>query len=109
MTDPRTEVPDAARLWALWTGLLLAPAAWLTSLEVGYVLVRPDCTAGAAVRQHAVHAGFLLIALGGLLVAWRARQAERDFLSTLGVATSALFVLVLVAQWIPTFLLHPCQ
>lgn len=109
MTDPRTDVPHAARLRALWTGLLLAPAAWLTSLEVGYVLVRPDCAGGTLLRQHTVHAGFLLIALGGWLVAWRARQAERDFLSTLGVLVSALFVLVLVAQWIPTFLIHPCQ
>ena len=109
MTDTRTDIPQAGRLRALWTGLLLAPAAWLTSLEVGYVLVRPDCAGGTALRQHAVHAGFLLVALAGLLVAWRARRAERDFLSTLGVAVSGLFVLVLVAQWIPTFLIHPCQ
>ena len=109
MTDPSTEIPEAARLRMLWTGLLLAPAAWLTSLQLGYMLVRPDCVAGTLLRQHVVHAGFLVIALGGLLVAWRARQAERDFLSTLGVLVSALFVLVLVAQWIPTFLLHPCQ
>jgi hypothetical protein len=109
MTDTRTHIPQAARLREVWTGLLLAPAAWLTSLEVGYVLVRPDCAAGNALRQHAVHAGFLVVALAGLLVAWRARRAERDFLSTLGVAVSAFFVLVLVAQWIPAFLIHPCQ
>jgi hypothetical protein len=109
MTDTGTEIREAPRLRALWTGLLLAPAAWLTSLEVGYLLVRPDCAAGTLLRQHVVHAGFLLIALGGLLVAWRARQAERDFLSSLGVLVSASFVLVLVAQWIPTFLIHPCQ
>jgi hypothetical protein len=109
MTDTTTDIPEAPRLRALWTGLLLAPAAWLTSLEVGYVLVRPDCAAGTLLRQHLVHAVFLLIALGGLLVAWRARQAEREFLATLGVLVSASFVLVLVAQWIPTFLIHPCQ
>ena len=109
MTDTRTDIPDAARLRAVWTGLLLAPAAWLTSLEVGYMLVRPDCVAGTTIRQHSVHAVFLLIALAGLFVAWRARRAERDFLASLGVATSALFVLILVAQWIPAFLVHPCQ
>jgi hypothetical protein len=109
MTDTSTHIPEAPRLRALWTGLLLAPAAWLTSLEVGYVLVRPDCVAGTLLRQHVVHVVFLLIALGGLLVAWRARQAERDFMSSLGVMVSASFVLVLIAQWIPTFLVHPCQ
>jgi hypothetical protein len=109
MTDTTTDIPDGPRLRALWTGLLLAPAAWLTSLEVGYMLVRSDCAAGTLVRQHLVHAVFILIALGGLLVAWRARQAEREFLATLGVLVSASFVLVLVAQWIPTFLIHPCQ
>jgi hypothetical protein len=109
MTDTHTDVPEAARLRAVWTGLLLAPAAWLTSLQVGYMMVRPNCVEGTLLWQHVVHAGFLVIALGGLLVAWRARQAERDFLSTLGVLVSASFVLVLVAQWIPTFLIHPCQ
>jgi hypothetical protein len=109
MTDTRTEIHHAARLRVLWTGLLLAPAAWLASLEVGYVLVRPGCAAGTALPLHATHAAFLLLALGGLMVAWRARRVERDFLATLGVGTSALFALVLVAQWIPTFLIQPCQ
>lgn len=109
MTDTRTNIPQAGRLRALWTGLLLAPAAWLTSLQLGYMLVRPSCAAGTLLWQHVLHAGFLVVALGGLVVAWRARQAERDFLATLGILVSALFVMVLVAQWIPTFLIHPCQ
>jgi hypothetical protein len=109
MTDTRTEIHDAGRLRALWAGLLLAPAAWLASLEVGYLLVRPGCLAGTALPQHAAHAAFLVLALGGLVVAWRVRRVQRDFLATLGVGTSALFALVLVAQWIPTFLIQPCQ
>jgi hypothetical protein len=108
-TDTRTDIRHPGRLWALWTGLLLAPAAWLTSLEVGYVLVRPACADATVLPQHLTHAAFLLVAFAGMVIAWRARQAERDFLSTLGVATSALFVLVLVAQWIPVFLIHACQ
>jgi hypothetical protein len=109
MTDPRTEIRDPGRVLSLWVGLLLAPAAWLTGLEVGYLLVRPGCVRGTMLPQHTAHAAVLLIALIGMAVAWRAHRRSGEFMATLGVATSALFVLVIIAQWVPTFLIHPCQ
>jgi hypothetical protein len=123
VTDPRTEVPDRDRLVALWTGLLLAPAAFLANLEFGYLAVRLGCVGDTVVPLHLIHAVCLLAAAGGGLVAWRIWQAtgagwpgaggegsdRTRFMAALGLAVSVLFGVAIVAQWIPTFTLHPCQ
>ena len=109
MTDPRTDIAGGRRIAALWTGLLLAPLALLTGLELAYLLVRPGCTRGTMLPQHTAHAAVLLIALIGVAIAWRAHRRSGEFMATLGVATSVLFVLVIIAQWVPTFLIHPFQ
>ena len=108
---------------ALWTGLLLAPVAFLVNLEVAYLAVPASCAHGTAASLHLIHAGCLMAALAGALVAWRrwsvagvswpgeagGATARTQFLAGLGVVGSALFALTIVAQWIPTLTLHPCQ
>jgi hypothetical protein len=121
--DPRTEVPDASHLGALWAGLLLPPAAFLVNLELAYALVPVACSSGTDVFVHLVHLVCLLLALGGGLVAWRSwqtvgprwsgeqggRVARSRFMAGVGLLGSLLFALVIVAQWIPSFMLNPCQ
>jgi hypothetical protein len=123
MTDPRTDIVEARRIRALWAGLLLAPAAFFVNLELGYLLVRPSCPRDDALPIHAVHAVSFVLVLAGLAIAWRSWHAEGTrwpddeggpaartrFMAGLGVALSALIMLTLVAQWIPTFVLDPCQ
>jgi hypothetical protein len=123
MTDPRTDIVEARRILALWAGFLLAPAAFFINLEFGYLLVHPSCPRDDALPIHAVHAASLVLALAGLAIAWRSWQAEGPrwpadeggpvartrFLAGLGVSLSVLLVLTLLAQWIPTFVLDPCQ
>ena len=46
MTDTRTTVPEAGHLVALWTGVLLAPTAFLLNLELSYLAVPATCTGG---------------------------------------------------------------
>lgn len=121
--DRRTEVPDAKEIGALWMGLLVPPAAFLLNLEVAYALVPKACAAGTILIVHLVHLLCLSLSLVGGLVAWRTwrtvgvvwpgeegdKVARSRFLAGSGVLGSALFALVILAQWLPTFVLSPCQ
>ena len=107
----------------LWLGLLLPPLAWTVQLAVMYVIQPWECLHPDALQyQTRYRAGGLLIALAGGVVAWRRWHALREpapepmeqlrsrgrFMALLGVLLSALFALVIIAQWIPNHLLSPC-
>ena len=123
MTDPRTAIVESRRIAALWAGFLIAPAAFLVNLELGYLVVHPSCLRGDATAVHLVHLVTLVLGLLGALVAWRTWReaggewpgnaggplARTQFIAGLGLVTSALLSLTMIAQWIPTFVLHPCQ
>jgi hypothetical protein len=122
MTDPRTTIGEAQRIAALWTGLLLAPVAFLVNLELGYALVRHACRTDSLLAVHAVHLGCLLLALAGVLIAYRTRRsadelvsvdddraARTRFMGGLGVTVGLLFAFVILSQWVPGFVLSPCQ
>ena len=121
--DPATPIPDWRRIVVLWTGLLLAPLAFLANLEVGYAFVTRSCGRGDQLLIHLTHLACLLLSLAGTWAAWRVWQAEgrewpgaaggvvgrTRFMAGLGLLTGAMFTLVIVAQWIPGLLLGPCQ
>jgi hypothetical protein len=123
MTDPRTDIVGAKRLAALWAGILVAPAAFAANLQLGYLMVHPACLRNDLTPLHVVQILCLLVALGGGLIAWGALRRERAgapgevagrgdrsrFLAGLGVWSSGLFALVIVAQSVPSFVLHQCQ
>jgi len=121
--DSRTGVRDAKEIRDLWTGLLLAPAAFLLNLEVAYALVPTACASSTRLLVHAVHAVCLVLAAVGTMTAWRrwrltgetwpggegGRLSRSRFMSGVGLLLSLFIVLVIVAQWIPSFVLSPCQ
>jgi len=121
--DPRTDIPDAKEIRDLWSGLLLAPAAFLLNLEVAYALVPTACASSTRLLVHAVHAVCLLLAAVGAMIAWRrwrltgetwpggegGRLSRSRFMSGLGLLLSLFILLVIMAQWIPSFVLSPCQ
>jgi hypothetical protein len=121
--DPRTDVPDARQIRALWVGLLLAPTAFLIGLEAAYAFVPTACSSRTELPVHLVHLACLLLTLYGLLTAWRSWKAtgatwpgeagdppaRSRFMAGTGLLMSAMFVLVIVAQWIPSLILDPCQ
>jgi hypothetical protein len=124
-TDSGTEVHEAGRIAALWTGLLLAPAAFLLNLEFAYVVTEWGCKQASMppATVHLVHAACLLLVCIGGLIAWRQWRSDgarwpgeaggpegrSRFMSGLGLATSAFFGLVILAQWIPSISLHTCR
>jgi hypothetical protein len=121
--DPRTDIPDSREIRALWLGLLLPPIAFLIDLETAYALVPAACSSRNELLVHLTHLACLLLAIFGWLISWRNWKAtgatwpadEGDptarsrFMAGVGVLQGGLFVLVIVAMWIPSFMLDPCQ
>lgn len=107
----------------LW-GVILVPAiAWALQMQASYMLVQPACMSGRNLTLHVVTVVALLLTAGVGLIAWRKwREAGRKepdeaagpvprsrFMAALGLLTSAMFFLVILAQGIGSFVLHPCQ
>lgn len=107
---------------SLWTGVLAAPAAFLLNLGVSYLLVTLGCETATPWLHLSSLVAFLLAAGGGSL-AWRDwRRSGREwpgdggsvlarsrFLAVLGLMTSALFTLLVLAQWLAVPFLGPCR
>jgi hypothetical protein len=106
-----------------WAGLFLAPAAFFAHLQLAYVLVPWACVRAGQLWVHAIGAAAVLLALAGVVAAWRVHSRAENgqandgagsvprtrFLGTVGICTSGLFVLLLVAQWAAGFVISPCQ
>lgn len=107
----------------LWLGMLIAPLAFLTHLEINYALVTQLCQSTHKFTLPLVTILFLLISAGGGLIAWRNWKAaghkwpvdagsvmERSrFMAVVGLLISALVILALIWQLIPQFYFDPCQ
>jgi hypothetical protein len=107
----------------LWFGILAGPVAFLLNLQLSYMLVQPVCVAAHRLVLHLVPVGALLLTTSGGVSAWRnwrrTAQAESSkaggvlprsrFMAGVGLLTSGLFIVVIMAQWLPNFILAPCQ
>jgi hypothetical protein len=116
-------IADGTRIGALWAANLLGPAAVLATLQVSYMLADRACPTGDMLPVHLTSLAGVLVALLGGAIGWRewrrwaARHAGEDggragrslFLSLLGLLTSGVAALVIVAQWSANLFFHPCQ
>jgi hypothetical protein len=106
----------------LWASLLVGPIAALTQLESNYALVLWACNNGQIWPLHLVSFVALLVTVLSGFVAYRnwrqVQQAEEDaegpigrgrLMCGIGVLVSSLMSLVILAQWLPTFIYGPCQ
>jgi hypothetical protein len=110
-------------IFSLWSGLLVAPFAFLLNLQVSYMLVPFVCATGRVFWLHLAAGGSLMLAALGLLISWHNWQkagrewqseagsvtARSRFLSVMGLLMSALFCIAILAQWIANFIVGPCQ
>jgi len=107
----------------LWTGILAAPLAFALNLTATYALVKWSCAADRAGVLHLISLVALFIVLAGASVSWIALQhspaavetdegtppARARFMALLGLASSAFFLLAVVANAYPQWVLDACQ
>jgi hypothetical protein len=114
---------DKSGALRLWIGMLLPPIAWGVQLQSLYLTSEFGCRSSDFTWNHVV----VVVALGISIVAgviawgeWTASDASdeaeggdqmsrRRFMSLLGVLTSALFSITILAQWLPTLMGVPCD
>ena len=123
MSDRKPAHPGMRRIWP---ALLLAPLLALGEQALVYALATPACRAQAGAWLHAVPLGFLLATAVLTGLAWaEARRLKRAhgapvpgdtdrhgpqqlFLARVATWSGALSLLVLVALWIPQWVLPAC-
>jgi hypothetical protein len=109
---------------ALWTGVLLGPAAWGVHLQFVYAAADQVCKGNLdKTALHIASIACLSVAIaGGLIAAWLwftsgvkwpsdARSdlvARRRFLAAEGILTGVLFAIVIVGQWLSIVYYPPC-
>jgi hypothetical protein len=105
-----------------WPGIVLAPLLALADQSVAYALVQWGCFHQQFAALQLVHAFFLAATLATLVPAWpgamRARLPDRaapgdthdrhHFMSVVSLMLGAFSALVIVALWIPQWVLSPC-
>jgi hypothetical protein len=94
-----------------WPALLIAPLLVLAEQSLAYALAPALCATQQGAWLHAVAAPFVLASAA---LTWRAARALRFaapaqlFMARLGTGVGALSTLVLLALWIPKWVLEPC-
>ena len=105
-----------------WPALLLAPSIALGNAAVAYALVTPSCARQDVTTLHLMSIASLLACLlfsfGAYLNWQRARalagpqeapeQARRRFLSQVATLCGLLSALVVLAEWLPVWMVSPC-
>jgi hypothetical protein len=124
MTDAKKrDSTESVSTALLWTGLLVPPIAWAFQLQANYVLVSRTCQQGSRWPLHLITLIALLITLAAGFGSWHARERVNGmrsddeaghssvarFMAVLGLMTSAMFLLVIIAQAVPSFIFHGCQ
>jgi hypothetical protein len=107
---------------SLWLGVLGPPLLYLFDLQASYTLANRACNSGS----HALYAMTTLIAallVGGIgLLSWNhlqtipsttdegAQEPDRNrFLAMGGVGLSAFFLLMILSNFVPKFILGVCD
>ena len=115
------DLKAGAGVGELWAGVLVGPTAMLLQLEANYALVLWSCATGHTWPLHLVSlVALLATVVAGLLAyrVWGRVTANEDgagpvarsrFMAAVGILISLLMCGVIVAQWIPVFIHHPCE
>jgi hypothetical protein len=107
----------------LWTGIFAGPVAWAFDLMASYAVVHRVCHTGNGGVLALIPIASLAVVIGAGALSWIAltrtagdrfidggspRQRAR-FMAILGLASSGLFALQILAGAIPPWVLDACQ
>jgi hypothetical protein len=121
-SESEIEGSSAKQNFALWIAVLGSAVVWFIQLQTTYALVPWVCSSGKLWALHVVSVLFVVLAAvpGGIgWSQWRAcakRKTEREsagdgrrrFMAMLGLMLTALFVILIIAQAMPSFFFDPC-
>jgi hypothetical protein len=107
----------------LWWGVFAGPAAWKLQLVTNYALHPYLCWHRLEIVNHLLSVAFLLVALSGAVVAYRAWRhmgeatdlaqggviGRSRFMAVSGIALSIYLALVIFGQWVPNIVLSACD
>jgi len=107
----------------LWTGILTGPIAFAGNLTATYALVKWVCATDREGVLHLISFVALLLVVGAAWISWIALkrspagveteagtpEARAHFMALLGLASSAFFIIVIVANAYPQWVLDACQ
>lgn len=108
---------------ALWLLVVAAPVIVAIEMQANFVLVRLACSAQRNIALYAVIIVALVLTVATALIAlavWRVEgitwptestdlPARIRFIAVLGMLSSGMSLLVIIAQGIATLLFDPCQ
>ena len=109
--------------WGLWWSLAAGFLAWSTDLGLSYMLEQHSCSTGHHYVLHVIGMVCLLIALSGFatgLVEFKnfpdttseeggSPFDRAHFQALLGMAFSLSFAVVIIASFVPPWILSPCE
>ena len=107
----------------IWWSMFSGPFAWACDLGFSYVLEQHTCSTGHHYVLHVITVVCALIALTGLAAGIAAykrvpeeasdegvRPMDRTHFQVLfGMVFSIAFTMVIIAEAVPRWILHPCQ
>jgi Ni/Fe-hydrogenase subunit HybB-like protein len=121
-SESEIEGTSARENFALWTGILGSAIVWAIQLQTSYAMVPWACASGHRWMLPLTSSAFLIAAIIPGVMAWKlwkkasGTQSEREtryagrrrFMAMLGMMDTAIFVLLIIAQGLPVFFIHPC-
>jgi len=122
-SESETEGTSPRENLGLWIGVLGSAIVWAIQLQTSYAMVPWACSSGHRWILPFVSLAFLIVAIVPGIISWKiwrrisaSRRTEREtagggrrrFMAMLGMMDSAIFVLLILAQGLPVFFVHPC-